>query len=1090
MARSLWLVPAVAVGLLAAAACSESVKQCPSFEPPDLSQEDTRQEGDLGEDLPRFDLFTDVDLVFDYLPGDGVGLCSKAPFTFGCPCEGNTDCSSGFCVEGPYGFVCSQECLEECPEGWICRGIQGFGVDLVFVCVPSSKKLCYPCQTDLQCGSQGVCAQFSDGSYCSYRCSDANPCPTGFVCGQPEEGGDAVCKPESGSCECTGDTSGQIRPCTKANEFGTCFGYETCEAGVGFVNCTASDAAPEVCDGIDNDCDGSFDEELPLSQPCEKEIPGVGTCTGEEICFGAQGWVCTAAEPTDEVCDYKDNDCDGFIDETFTDESGLKYVDFSNCGSCGTSCAFGFPNATAKCDANREVPQCVVESCDQGFFLLNEFQCVPLIATLCEPCAVDESCVIEGAKCVPLNDGLFCTKPCSAQSNCPPGYNCQDVDGSTQCIPASGSCSCDGTNLLLSKSCTASWPLEPLPGEPLTICYGTQKCTSAGWTDCILPEDTCDGADNDCNGVIDDGLLVDGKYVTALHCGKCGNNCTFVSYPNAEAVCDSSLAMPACSMACLPNYVDVNLNTADGCECHVTSQTDLPDGIDQNCDNVDGEEDNAIFVAKNGTDTATGSREDPMLSIQAAINKALVTDRRDVYVATGVYTESILLAAGVQVYGGYSSDFTIRDTILYESAIIGTPSTAEKPGAVNAIGITTGEPTVFAGFSVFGRNASAASGSSYSIYVRDCGSVLTITGNKVVAGHGAAGSPGTGGVDGSVGLSGSGGKAAYSLGDWECVPGSNLTSGGTPGSLSCDGTNVSGGIGGSNSCPTSEPPASIEPGANGQGPGAGSGGAAGWDSTLNFDCSLCTMPSDQDPPKPVEGEDGLPGADGALGTAGAGCTVAAGLVTAGLWQPVAGGPGGFGVPGSGGGGGGAGGGADRISFSPTCNDMIGGSGGGGGSGGCPGTSGTGGSGGGASFAIFVVFSAPPAALPAIVGNTLTAGMGGSGGSGGYGGTGGPGGSGGSGGTGGKVGSSGWCAKSGGGGGDGGDGGHGGGGGGGCGGVSYCIYAFSFGSANLSALKNASNPCTQGTGGLGGSGGPSLGHPGGNGASGSAGTSNL
>ena len=64
----------------------------------------------------------------------------------------------------------------------------------------------------------------------------------------------------------------------------------------------------EICNNIDDDCDGSRDENL--YQPCES-ICG----TGMEVCHSGNWENCTAPLPQVELCDNIDNDCDGEIDE-------------------------------------------------------------------------------------------------------------------------------------------------------------------------------------------------------------------------------------------------------------------------------------------------------------------------------------------------------------------------------------------------------------------------------------------------------------------------------------------------------------------------------------------------------------------------------------------------------------------------------------------------------------------------------------------------------------------------------------------------------------------------------------------------------
>jgi hypothetical protein len=73
----------------------------------------------------------------------------------------------------------------------------------------------------------------------------------------------------------------------------------------------------EICDGKDNNCNGQTDEGFNVGQSC---TVGVGECarTGQFVCKAdGSGTQCNATPgtPTTEICDGKDNDCDGQTDE-------------------------------------------------------------------------------------------------------------------------------------------------------------------------------------------------------------------------------------------------------------------------------------------------------------------------------------------------------------------------------------------------------------------------------------------------------------------------------------------------------------------------------------------------------------------------------------------------------------------------------------------------------------------------------------------------------------------------------------------------------------------------------------------------------
>ncbi|MGE3453819.1 MAG: hypothetical protein AB7O24_01770 [Kofleriaceae bacterium] len=455
-----------------------------------------------------------------------------------------------------------------------------------------------------------------------------------------------------------------------------------------------------------------------------------------------------------------------------------------------------------------------------------------------------------------------------------------------------------------------------------------------------------------------------------------------------------------------------------------------PPPVDAACEGAQCEQDDAIYVARNGDDSNAGTRAAPMKTIAAAIEKAATsTPAKTVLIKGGQFVEQIAMKPGVSLHGGFDDSWTQSDGVITELAA-GSP-------VVTFDGITVA--TSLSNLTIKSSDASGGGASSFAVVVT--GSMaIELRDVVVLAGNGASGIDGSTGSNGSDGGDGSDG-----------LPGTEHS-----GSFGCDSHTVpAGGAGGAHACGAAGG-AGGAPGVGSENRGYGAGvGAPGW---------RCGFASGGTSGAPFDaggrGSDGAAGGAGGWGASGGELGGFAGL----LYVPANGANGENGSPGSSAGGGGGGGGGTN-----NC-DSSGSSGGGGGGGGCFGTAGGAGGGGGGSFGIIAVDS-----NVVVKSSTVTAGYGGAGGRGGSGGLGGEGGTGGDGGPygGSAEQDDGGMGGAGGHGGRGGNGGHGGGGGGGPSAALVCV-----GTATITIPQSTIKGGTGGPAGIssGNSGAPGLATP--------------
>jgi hypothetical protein len=342
----------------------------------------------------------------------------------------------------------------------------------------------------------------------------------------------------------------------KACGLGRCAGGVTqCNATQnGLVCSTAGSAQAEVCNGIDDDCDGLTDGADPdLAIPnCENQA---GACAGAKkaigLCQGASGWsACTAAtyglasQPNgsdyqsgaETRCDAKDNDCDGATDEDFS----LTLLNGQVVSGINAACGVG--------------------ACANG-----RTQCI---------------------------NGNAITCPSQANAT---AERCDGVDND-----------CDGA----LDAADASLTLDNCD-KTLGVCAGSRhiasECVSGSWQSCAtsryganydgLAETRCDGLDGDCSGQTDEDFTYfgpDGTNVT----GGINKSCGSGRCAGGTTVCNAL-------------GIGVTCSTAGNARSEVCGRVDTSVvSLDDDCDGATDGSDIEVFpTCANQSGECTGSKQ-------------------------------------------------------------------------------------------------------------------------------------------------------------------------------------------------------------------------------------------------------------------------------------------------------------------------------------------------------------------------------------------------------------------------------------------------------------------------------------------------